>query len=103
MRKHYHGYLSATAPLRHVMLRYNPSRKPVNRISRYTTSLPVYDLFDSWGHSLEVTNASATFRIFLQNPNGLSVHRNNHLLIQDLQTCYKYGAAAICFHETNTN
>ena len=87
----------------HALLRYNPPRKSVNRIARYTTALPTYDLFDSWGHSLEVIDASTTFRVFLQNPNGFSIYRNNHLLRQDLQICYQYGAAALCFPETNTN
>jgi hypothetical protein len=38
-----------------------------------------------------------------QNLNGLNIHRYNHLLIQDLQTCYGYGAGVLCFPETNTN
>lgn len=89
--------------VRHALLKYHPPKKAVNRITRYSTSLPSYDLFDSWGHSLEVIDTSTTFRVFLQNPNGFSVHRNNHLLIQDLQTCYQYGAGALCFPETKTN
>jgi len=36
-------------------------------------------------------------------PNGLSISNQNHLLIQDLQTCYNYGAAVLCLPETNTN
>jgi hypothetical protein len=69
------------------LLRYYPPTKVVNRITRYSSSLPSYDLFESWGYSLEVIDTSTTFRVFLQNPNRLSIHHNNHLLIQDLQTC----------------
>jgi hypothetical protein len=43
------------------------------------------------------------FRAFLQNPNGLSIYRQNLGLLQDLQTCRGYGAAVICLPETNTN
>lgn len=63
------------------ILRYsNKSRKPSNKIQRYTVSLPTYDLFESWGHTLETIEVNSTFRVFLQNPNGLSVYSNNHLL-----------------------
>jgi len=89
--------------VRRTVLQYSAPPKRKNRITRYTTSMPTYDLFDSWGHSLETIDANSTFRIFLQKPNGLSVYRNNHLLVQDLQTCYNYGAGALCFPETNTN
>lgn len=65
--------------------------------------MPTYDLFELWGHTLETIEVNSTFRIFLQNLNGLSVYHNNHLLRQDLQTCYDYGAGVICFPETNTN
>jgi hypothetical protein len=65
--------------------------------------MPTYDLFDSWGHTLDTIDASSTFRIFLQNPNGLSIHKNNHLLCQDLQKCFDYGARVLCLPETNTN
>jgi hypothetical protein len=86
-----------------VILQYSKPKKPLNKITRYTTSLPTYDLFDSWGHSLERIDANNTFRVLLQNPNGLPIHRNNQLLIQDLQTCYNYVAGVLCFPETKTN
>jgi hypothetical protein len=70
---------------------------------RYTVSLPTYDLFDSWSHSLEPIEVNTTFWVFLQNPNGLSIYRNNHLLIHDFQTCYQYGAGVLCFPETKVN
>jgi hypothetical protein len=89
--------------VRRAILQYNRPKKPLNRVTRYTVSLPSYDLFDSWGHTLESVDANSTFRVFLQNPNGLNIHRHNHLLIQDLQTCYGYGAGVLCFPETNTN
>jgi hypothetical protein len=94
---------SKRTSVRRTVLQYSAPPKRNNRITRYTTSMPTYDLFDSWGHSLETIDANSTFRIFLQKPNGLSVYRNNHLLVQDLQTCYNYGAGALCFPETNTN
>jgi len=55
------------------------------------------------GPSLDNIDANSTFRIFLQNPKGLSIYRNNHFLRYDLQTCYNYGAVVLCFPETNTN
>ena len=65
--------------------------------------MPTYDLFDSWGHSLESIDPNNTFRVFLQNPNGFNITKNNHLLLHDLQTCYNYGAGVLCFPETRTN
>ncbi len=65
--------------------------------------MPTYDLFESWGHSLEIIDPCTTFRVFLQNPNGLSIYSNNQLLLQDLHTCYNYGAGILCLPETNTN
>jgi hypothetical protein len=44
-----------------------------------------------------------TFCVFLQNPNGLSVYKDNLLLLADLQRCYDYGAATVCLPETKTN
>jgi len=89
--------------VRRALLRYNPQKKATNRVTHYTSPIPTYDLFDSWGHSLEVIDTSTIFKVFLQNPNSFPVHRNNHLLMLDLQTCYQYGAGALCFPETNTN
>jgi hypothetical protein len=88
---------------RHAVLSYRRSQCNSTHITRFTTSMPSYDLFDSWGHSLETIEVSQTFRVFLQNPNGLSISKNNHLLLQDLQQCHDYGAAVLCMHETNTN
>jgi hypothetical protein len=89
--------------VRQALLRYGKSSRPLPKITRYTIHMPTYDLFDSWGHSLEPIDPNSTFRVFLQNPNGLAIHANNHLLFQDLQTCYQYGAGMICLPETNTN
>jgi len=89
--------------VRQAVLSYRRKQRSVNKITRYTVSIPTYDLFDSWGHSLESIDANHTFRLFLQNPNGLSIHQNNHFLVHDLQQCYNYGAAVLCLPETNTN
>lgn len=89
--------------VRQAVLSYRRSKRSINKITRYTVSLPSYDLFDSWGHSLETIDANTTFRLFLQNPNGLSIHRNNHFLLHDFQTCFNYGASVLCLRETNTN
>jgi len=99
---------SQTSPLprtvRCALIRYtNKPRRARNRITRYTVSLPTYDLFDSWGNSLEPIEVNTTFRVFLQSPNGFSLDRNNHLLMQDLQTCHQYGAGVLCFPETKVN
>ncbi len=89
--------------VRQAVLSYRRKQRSVNKITRYTVSIPTYDLFDSWGHSLESIDANHTFRLFLQNPNGLSIHQNNHFLVHDLQQCYNYGAAVLCLPETKTN
>ncbi len=61
------------------------------------------DLHDQWGHSLESIDSTSTFRLFLQNPNGLNPYSGNYSLLQDLQTCQKYGAALLALPETNVN
>jgi len=99
-----HKRVSLPRAVRRELLRYTQKcTKTKNTIHRYTISMPSYDLFDMWGHSLETIEVNSTFRVFLQNPNGLSVYQNNHLLRQDLQLCHDYGASVLCFPETNTN
>jgi hypothetical protein len=89
--------------IRKVLLNYGKPRRPLSKITQYTVQLPSYDLFESWGHSLDVIDPSTTLRVFLQNPHGLSIYNTNHFLVQDLQTCYNYGAGMLCLPETNTN
>jgi hypothetical protein len=89
--------------VRQALLSYGKPSGPLPEITRYTIHMPAYDLFDSWGHSLEPIDPNSTFWVFLQNPNGLAIHTNNYLLTQDLQTCYQYGAGMLCLPETNTN
>jgi hypothetical protein len=74
-------------------------RAPLN----YRSPLRSNDLFESLGHSLDVIDPSTTLRVFLQNPNGLSIYNTNHFLLQDIQNCYNYGAGKLCLPETNTN
>ena len=94
-----------------------PSMKPTNARKQHSNlsytsspsitpylSLPLTtDLHDTWGHSLASIDTSSTFRIILQNPNGLNPYPNNHSLCQDLLTCKDYGAAIISLPETNVN
>jgi hypothetical protein len=90
--------------LRSKLLYYSSSMEPSQtKITKYTIPLPTYELHESWGHSLATIDSSTTFRVFLQNPNGLSLSTTNYSLLQDFQTCQEYGAAAICLPETNTN
>lgn len=89
--------------LRHALNTYKRPKRQLPKITRFTTTMLTYNLFDSWGHTLDTIDASSTFRVFLQNPNGLSIHKNNHLLLQDLQHCFDYGAGALCLLEMNTN
>jgi hypothetical protein len=69
----------------------------------YTKTCPKSALFHTWGHSLSPINPNKVLRVFLQNPNGLSIHNKRHLLTQVLQTCYDYGVGVLCLPETNTN
>jgi hypothetical protein len=92
------------ATLRTKLLKYSSVKdRSQTKITSYTTPLPAPDLQDSWGHSLATIDSSTTFRVFLQNPNGLSLSTTNYSLQQDFQTCRDYGTAAICLPETNTN
>ncbi len=45
----------------------------------------------------------STFRIFLQNPNGIQPSQTNYSLLQDFHTCEQYGAAVVSLPETNLN
>jgi hypothetical protein len=65
--------------------------------------MPSNTLEDAWGHFLPVIDPTTTFRVFLQNPNGLSISRQPLALQQDLQTCQAFAAAVVCMPETNTN
>ncbi len=85
-----------------ILLQYNiPISQP--RLSYYQSAALSVDLHDSWGHSMETIDSSSTFRVFLQNPNGLNISHANYSLLHDLDTCQKYGAAVIALPETNTN
>ncbi len=88
---------------RKYLLRYNMPDNKQEKITKFTFSVPVEDLNDSWGHSLPTIDATTTFRIFLQNLNGLALYKTNYFLQQDLQTFRDYGAAAIALPETKVN
>ncbi len=59
------------------------------------------DLHNAWGHTLPVIDTKKTFRVFLQNPNGINPSCANYSLLKDLHTCQQYGAPAVCLPETN--
>jgi hypothetical protein len=48
-------------------------------------------------------DTTTTFRVFLQNPNGINPYFSNYSLLQDLDGCRKYGAAIVSLPETNLN
>jgi hypothetical protein len=86
-----------------ILLQYNTPLVSQPCLSYFQSAQLNTDLHDSWGHSMEVIDPSSTFRIFLQNPNGLNISHANYSLQHDLDTCRKYGAAVIALPETNTN
>jgi hypothetical protein len=84
-----------------LLLQYNTSTDPQPSILYYQSAALTDDLHDAWGHSLTSIDTSSTFRLFLQNPNGLNLSRSNYSLLKDLDTCQQYGAAVISLPETN--
>ena len=58
--------------LRHLLTFYS-LLKGQSYSTHYTAPLSSSNLHDSWGHSLAEVDPSSTFRIFLQNPNGLNL------------------------------
>jgi hypothetical protein len=86
-----------------ILLQYNTPPVSQPRLSYFQSAQLNTDLHDSWGHSMEIIDPSSTFRIFLQNPNGLNISHTNYSLQHDLDTCRKYGAAVIALPETDTN
>lgn len=64
---------------------------------------PMLQIFMMHGHSLPSIDTSTTFRVFLQNLNGINLDLNNYSLLHDLQTCASYGAAVILLPETNVH
>jgi hypothetical protein len=84
------------------LLWYSKPTCKSNTITRYTKLHPSSASFHSWGHSLGVINPNSTLRVFLQNLNGLFINSKQHLLLQDLQICHRYGAGIISLPEMNT-
>jgi hypothetical protein len=89
--------------VRQHLLQYNRLPRQSNKILCHTKQCPQQDLFNSLCHSLSTIQPNNTLCIFLQNPNGLSIHANKHALLQDFQVCQDYGAGVICLPKTNTN
>jgi hypothetical protein len=102
-------HTSLTAPsstkrnLRRILLTYNRTPIPPMSLHRFTRPLPRYELYYSWGHSLPIVDNISTFRLFLQNPNGLCLTTKPHSLQNDLIQCRNYGNSVICLPETNVN
>jgi hypothetical protein len=56
-----------------------------------------------WGHCLESIDPTDTFRILLQNPNGLKLNTSMEEFILGTRISYSLGAAVVSLTETNTN
>ncbi len=83
-----------------LLLQYNSQPLNQTRLTYFQSASLTCDLQDSWGHSLVSIDTTSTFRVFLQNPNGISPSSTNYSLLQDLHTSKKYGAAVISLPET---
>jgi hypothetical protein len=89
--------------LRRHLLTYKKPTRITQPLTSFTKPLPNYKLTSSWGHSLSTINANSTFRVFLQNPNGLPFDSKYHSLHHDFLQCRNYGAAVECLPEANVN
>ncbi len=58
---------------------------------------------NTWGHTLESIDTASTFRILLQNPNGIKPSVTEPEFLFSLHLCNEIGAGAICLAETNLN
>lgn len=54
----------------HRLLHYDITDTRQQKITSYTTPLPTYELYESWGHSLPTIDPNTSFRLFLQTPTG---------------------------------
>jgi hypothetical protein len=57
----------------------------------------------TWGHTLTPIDTTKTFRILLQNPNGLRIQKSIADLTLGHQICRSLETGAIAFAETNVN
>jgi hypothetical protein len=58
---------------------------------------------DIWGHTPESIDTASTFRLVLQNPNGIRPSVTEPDFMFSLHLCHEIGAGAICLAETNLN
>jgi hypothetical protein len=58
---------------------------------------------DTWGHTPESIDSTSTFRLILQNLNGIRPSVTNTDFMFSLHLCKEIGAGAICLAETNLN
>jgi len=61
------------------------------------------DRDDTWGHCLEPIENCSTFRVLLQNPNGITFHDRAFQYKYGLSNCRHQNAVAICIAETKLN
>jgi len=85
------------------LLTYKKPTRIYQPITSFTKPLPTHELTSSWGHSLSTINANTTFRVFLQNPNGLPFDSKYHSLHHDFLQCRNDGAAVVCLPDANAN
>ncbi len=80
-------------------------RHPSLRINRYIPSEvePTCPTETVWGHELESIDPTITFRILLQNPNGLKLQSEFEEFALGVKISYTLGAGVISLTETNTN
>jgi hypothetical protein len=58
---------------------------------------------DIWGHVMESIDSKQTFRILLQNPNGIHPHISYSDFLFGLHVAESLGVGALCMPETNLN
>jgi hypothetical protein len=58
---------------------------------------------DIWGHVMESIDSKQTFRILLQNPNGIHPHISYSDFLFGLHIAETLGVGALCMPETNLN
>jgi hypothetical protein len=67
------------------------------------TKFSLADELDTWGHALDEIDPSKTFRILLQNPNGIQPGRRDYDFQYSLAKCHSLGIGALSIVETKLN
>jgi hypothetical protein len=58
---------------------------------------------ETWGHSLTYIGSLKTFRVLLQNPNGISLQEGAYQYKYGLSLCKSFDVGAMCISETKLN